>query len=133
MLDNKENTYLQNWGEKKTGFESTPIKNHFYRFFFFFFLNEETSKRKILVISRNPIKISIAIPIPIQSDTDEPKDRYMHTMVRCCTFDKVLGQLAGAFFLRQMSIKQETRDGCDFNEMMCWMTLPAPLRANQVF
>lgn len=34
----------------------------------------------------------------------------MHTMVRCCTFDKVLGQLARAFVLRQMSIKQETRD-----------------------
>lgn len=23
--------------------------------------------------------------------------------------------------------------GCDFDEMMCRMTLPAPLRANQVF
>jgi len=77
---------------KKIGFEGTPIQNHYYRIIIFFIA--ETSKRKILVISRNPRKISITIPIPIQSDTDEPKDRYMHTMARCCTFDKVLGQLA---------------------------------------
>lgn len=109
-----------------------PIQNHFYRNFFFF-LKEETSKRKILVISRNPIKISITIPIPIQSDTDEPKDRYMHTMVRCCTFDKVLSQLAGAIVLRQMSINKrlEMPSGCDFDEMMCCVLddPPCPLKS----
>lgn len=85
-------------------------KVHTYRFtsitFCFFSEREE-----ILFVSRYPVKISITIPVPVQSDKDEPTDRYMHTMVRCCTFDKKYSLVSLGLSFRRINKRLEMPNG----------------------